>query len=260
MLELINVFIDTLDIDALDIHWEVRNTGEQISNYSMDLYRSEAPVAITEFEYVASDIDLASGIYTDNTLSRMSYSINRNIYYYLKVIETSSGINKNYGPYYMTTTPDYAAIEIIRRKNIVLTNPRYGARTFKILKRRTWGDYCSRCFDPITQRSQDPSCTTCYGTGIEGGYFDSITLKGYRSQRSYRSLLNLFGVFEDTDVSFVMQGHPLLNVNDTLVDELNTRYKILDPVRHTEKGMYVLEQQVRADIIPTSDIIYKLDV
>ncbi len=260
MLTLQNVYIDTLDVDSMTIHWEIQSTNENINLYHIDFYRAEAPGDIAEFDLVASGIDAVDGYYVDTTINKMSYSINRKIYYYLKVIETSSGVNKDFGPYVMSTSPDYVALEIIRRKNIVLNNSRYGARTFNILKKRTWGNYCPTCFDPITQRIQDPMCLTCYGTGIDGGYFNPIEIKGFRSDKSYKFLLNLFGTFEESDVSFVLQGRPILNVNDVIVDELNNRYKILSPVRHTEKGMYIIEQQIRVMVISPSDIIYKVPV
>jgi hypothetical protein len=260
MIELINTYIDTFSVDQLNIHWEVQNTGEVISDYHLDLYRAETSADISEFEYIASGIDPSLGLYEDNNLQKMGYSLNRKIYYYIKVIHNTTGVNKNFGPYTMQTVPDYAALEIIRRKNVLLNNKRYSARTFKILKRRTWGDYCSRCFDPITQRVQDANCQTCYGTGIEGGYFQPMEIRGFRSQKSFRQLLNLFGKFEDNEVSFVLQGYPILTINDVLVDELNDRYKILDPVRHTEKGLYILEQQIRAEIINKTNIIYKVPV
>ncbi len=258
MIELQNITINTLDKDSMGINWEVVPTIENLNEYTLDIYRAEAPGNISEFELVSSGIESIVGTYLDNSLDKMSYSMNRKIYYYLQARDAISLNTKNFGPYVMETAPDLQALEIIRRKNIVLNNSRYGARTFKILKKRTWGNYCPTCFDPVTQRTQDINCPVCHGTGIEGGYFDPLEIKGYRSDRSFRAQLNLFGKFEESDVAFVLGNTPLLVPNDYLIDEQNIRYLILAPVQHVEKGLYILSQNIRAQVISPSAPIYEI--
>ena len=255
MITLQNTNITSLEVGSMTITWEVKSTSESLNIYDIDIYRAEAPGDISEFDIIASGIDSNLGIYIDSGLQRLDFSINRTIYYYLKAKNTSTLANSDFGPYHMETTPDLPTLEIIRRKNIVLNNPRYGARTFKVLKKRTWGNYCPVCFDPITQQVQSDNCPNCYGTGMEGGYFQPLTIKGYRSDKSYRAQLNMFGKFEETDVAFVLSGSPLIVPNDYLVDEQNNRYLINGPVQHTEKGLYVISQNVRASVVsPTSSV------
>lgn len=41
-----------------------------------------------------------------------------------------------------------------------------------VLFRKHWGTACSSCIDDTSEQVRNPRCTTCYGTGYEGGYFD----------------------------------------------------------------------------------------
>ena len=64
------------------------------------------------------------------------------------------------------------AKEIIRKEHLVLRK-RAGVKGW-LLKRRLWGDICAACADPETGQINEPNCTNCYGTGIDGGYYDPL--------------------------------------------------------------------------------------
>ena len=160
----------------------------------------------------------------------------------------------------MLAQPDLQALEIIRRKNIILTNPRYNARTFYLLKIRTWGNFCSRCIDSITQKPQDDHCPVCYGTGIEGGYHTPLSIQGFRSDKPKQLQINLFGSWEDGDVFFNLQNNPYINPGDFIVDEFNERYIIQSPVKHIEKGLYIIDQMIRAKTISRDHPVYDYDL
>lgn len=67
----------------------------------------------------------------------------------------------------------------------------------KLLKRRLSGDICT-CVDSMTQESRDPDCTSCYGTGFIGGYYDPYECfwvedtgnSGFRSHNSDKGTTN----------------------------------------------------------------------
>lgn len=42
-----------------------------------------------------------------------------------------------------------------------------------LLKRKTSGQHCTECIDPLTKRVTESCCETCYGTGFVGGYWRS---------------------------------------------------------------------------------------
>lgn len=56
------------------------------------------------------------------------------------------------------------------------TEIRVSGRPGYLLKKMEWGTPCPVCLDYGTGRSMDPKCPTCMGTGIQGGYYQAISL------------------------------------------------------------------------------------
>jgi hypothetical protein len=259
MISLENVSINTLGVGNRRIQWEVVPTHEDLNTYVLDLYRAEAPGDLSEFEVVVSGIASSDGIYIDSGLERMDFSGNRKIYYYINPRNTSTLETSSSGPYVMESVPDYVANEIIRTYSLFFENPRYKTRTFTILKKRTWGNYCE-CVDPITQESRDKDCPLCYGTAIEGGYFNPISIRGMRSDKPSRQMINLFGAWHDTNVFFKLQNTVEVVPGDTIVDEHGERYLVESPVNHLQKGIYTIMQNVRAKTVSKVDGVYNYDL
>lgn len=255
-----DVTVHTTDIHSMTIEWIMRDPSSILADYEVDIYRSESPTEYDATSPIITGVPLVTGVYVDNNLENMAISSNRIIYYWLVIKHSVNLTEEINGPYYMRTFPDYATLEIIRRKNLVLTNTRYNARSFAVLKLRTWGDYCPICFDVTTQRVQNDNCPTCYGTGIDGGYFDPTLIRGFKTDKPNQFQVNLFGKWEDSNSMFVLQNFPLLIPGDFLIDELNERYLIESPVNHTEKGMYIIEQQVRAKTLSKTHPIYNYEL
>ena len=260
MITLENVSIANEHYNSFVINWEVQSTAEDLSNYVVDFYRSEYPGAISEYVPVVSGVQSDIGIYYDRNLEQMDQSHNRRIHYYLVARSTISDTTSNFGPFWIQTSMDYVAKEIIRRKDIVLNNPRYNAQTFYLLKRKTWSMNCTRCYDITSQRSQDANCPVCLGTGKVGGYYPELPIKGTRSDNPNQHQLNLFGKWEDSNVYFNFAGSPAVIPGDYIADSLNNRYVVEGPVKHTEKGMYRIEQMVRAKSVSKSDPIYSVPI
>lgn len=259
MITLENVSVDTLGLGNRRIQWEVAATHENLNTYVLDLYRAEAPGTLVEFDVVQSGVESTEGTYIDSGLERMDYSTNRQIYYYLDARNINTSETSLFGPYVMKSEPDYVANEILRRYSLFFNNPRYKTRTFYILKKRTWGNYCV-CMDSITQESRDKNCPFCYGTAIEGGYFSPIAIRGMRADKPSRQMINLFGTWHDTNVMFKLQNTVDVLPGDYIIDEHDERWLIEGPVNHLQKGIYTIMSNVRAKSVSKSDPIYRYDL
>jgi hypothetical protein len=259
MITLENVRINTLSVGSRRLIWEVVPTHESLTDYVIDVYRAEAPGVQSEFESVISGVESSAGTYVDSGLERMDFSVNRKIYYYLDARNISTSATGLYGPYVMKSEPDYVANRIIQIYANFFENPRYKTRIFYVLKKRTWGNYCV-CVDPITQETRDDNCSYCYGVGIVGGYFNPIAIRGMRSDKPNRQMVNLFGVWHDTNVMYKLQNTVDVVPGDFIVDEHNERYQIEGPVQHLQKGIYTIMQNVRAKTVSKADPIYNYDL
>jgi hypothetical protein len=259
MIELENVRVDTLGLGNRRIQWEVVPTHENLNLYVLDIYRAEAPGELSEFDVVLSGIESIDGTYIDSGLERMDYSTNRQIYYYLDTRNTSTSETSLFGPFVMRSEPDYVANHILRIYSNFFENPRYKTRVFYILKKRTWGNYCV-CLDPISQESRDANCPFCYGTAIEGGYFKPMAIRGMRSDKPSRQMINLFGTWHDTNVLFKLQNTVDVIPGDYIIDEHGERYLIESPVNRLQKGIYTIMQNIRAKTVSKADLIYRYDL
>jgi len=114
--------------------------------------------------------------YTDTTSYR-SGLIN-NIFY--RVILVDGGTTYTSVP--VSVIGDLTLIGFRLLKNILrqeykrLTDAYAGASGW-LLRRRHWGTACTVCTDfDLETQVVDDNCSTCYGTGIEGGYYNAYPL------------------------------------------------------------------------------------
>lgn len=74
--------------NSLDITWSFEPTGEDLNDYRLDLYISQAPSKnIDEYDLVASGLEASAYAYEDFTPSGLAHGT-RQWYYKLKIIDT----------------------------------------------------------------------------------------------------------------------------------------------------------------------------
>jgi hypothetical protein len=82
-------------------------------------------------------------------------------------------------------THDQAIVnEIMRKEQLQLEQ--YSGACGYLYKRRHWGVRCTVCTDFNTGESKNANCSTCYGTGFVGGYFDPVRYWIAPSNKSQR--------------------------------------------------------------------------
>ena len=60
--------------------------------------------------------------------------------------------------------------EEIQRREFILLRKFTGVKSY-LFKRKTYGQRCPACWDPVSETVTDDHCTTCFGTSFAGGYF-----------------------------------------------------------------------------------------
>tara|TARA_Y100000004_G_scaffold196679_1_gene267555 strand:- start:623 stop:1429 length:807 start_codon:yes stop_codon:yes gene_type:complete len=265
MLTLKSLTVSSFDIDSLTLTWEFKSTTELITDYTIDVYRSESPTEVTTVSGVKANYDhIASGLSAE-TYSYKDTSI-ENIYdpfrqWYYRLLVTKEGTNKQFflgdsKPAYVNDNSlDKAYKEILRRKTLVL-NKKTG-RDCKVLKRRTFGTYCTTCYDEVLFRATDPDCTECHGTGFKTGYFPAISMKAMINAAPKYNQITMFGEFMPSDALLNTLNFPPLRPRDVIVDNINRRY-LVRQVRPIEKNGVLIEQAVQISLISPDDYVYQL--
>ena len=98
-----------------------------------------------------------------------------------------------------------------------------------LLRKRRWGTPCTACTDFSTGAVLDADCTTCYGTGIVGGYFPAYALYGkfIKGAQFIRANGADTGPMQSASKEIVFPAFPVLEEEDIWVHTaLNERYRI----------------------------------
>ena len=134
-----------------------------------------------------------------------------------------------------------------------------------LYKRRQWGIPCPVCVEPDTHDVVGgATCTTCFGTGIVGGYFDPII--GYwgpsvRAQPSSRYMQQdeNTGTVDPQVIFRRAVACPYLDSRDVWVQaDTDIHYNVarVQPVDY--RGVPIIYDPVELRVIPTTDIVYRL--
>tara|TARA_B100000131_G_C18064017_1_gene591745 strand:+ start:503 stop:1297 length:795 start_codon:yes stop_codon:yes gene_type:complete len=262
MLSIKSLQVTTYDADKLTVSWEFNTTSESFSDYTIDVYRSEAPgqLGVDQYYHVASGISATTDSYDDTTVSGLFHP-NRTWFYKLKLTQTSSGktaILFDTTPAYIKShSVDKYTLEIIRRKKQIQDN--FSGRPIYIMRRRTYGTRCPVCWDETLFRRKIDDDTTCYGTGVVGGYFTPVAAKAVMNSAPKYNQITMFGEWYPSNILLNITGVPPLKTADVIIDDAAKRWMVKS-VNTIEKGGVIVEQACQLSLIDGSDVLYKIAV
>jgi hypothetical protein len=153
------------------------------------------------------------------------------------------------------------AKEIVRKENMLLRK-RTGTKGW-LLKRRYFGDPCPVCRDPVTGELNQSECTTCYNTGITGGYYPAIEYwVAQEATRRMRKLDSNQGIISDTSENVRGLAYPAVEGNDVWVNaHTNNRYFIGGDVQVVARHRGVdLVLNLTLQDVPNLSPIYMISV
>ena len=262
MLLLQNLNINQIDTNSIYVQWEFAPTTEDLSKYTLSIYRSESPGIpddILGFELVVPDLDVTTAGYLDRGLSGLSTP--GRIWYYKIIVKNTDTNNTSLAPrlasYFKGKSPDLYTKEILRQKRIVLE--KFVGRKFFLLKRRTWGSHCNLCWDEILFRCTNPDCPVCYGTGWISGYFEPTPFFAMLTPAPQRNQIMMFGEWKPSDTLLETLNYPPLVDKDVIVDDSGNRWVVIQ-VQKTEKLGFLLEQRVQLARIEYDDVVYSIPI
>jgi hypothetical protein len=253
VLKVVNIRVRSLDLDFLDVSWEVEDTSEDIQDYTFEVLRSEGP---------AGPWDPITPKFQDTYLYRDANAPqlkkHRLLFYKIRVTQTSSAAVV----LYPTTVNgvakeaelDLEGVEIANRMKLILQE--YTGRTVWIFPIRTFGQRCD-CFDGNTGRRTRSQCLTCFDTGYVGGFHNPIETRAQIDPYGKVKRQQAIADGEPANTMARLSNFPPLKPRDIIVEAENVRWRVGD-VRVTEKLRAPVHQEVTLHMVPTSDIEYRL--
>jgi|GEM_PF-4090098 len=236
------------------LQWSFTPDSIVPENLKLNIYRSESSGIdgeLIDYTMLKSEHSVQED-YQDFNVNK----INDRVWYYK--LETSDGFLLTQKPTYIKNSPkDKVIKEIIRRKTLSLN--KFTARNFILLKKRTWGEHCSKSWDSTLFRDTNPNCPECFGTGWTGGYFTPIPFKAMINAAPKYNQILMFGEWKPSDVMLYTLNYPLLNCRDVVVDDEAKRWLVVQ-IRQIKKLGYLIEQQAQLALIANDDAIYKVNI
>jgi len=235
----------------MQISWRFVQSMDDFQDYIFTLERSESP----EQGY--------SPVFTFNHnitfLDELSYKkIWRSLYYRIKSEHAHTHAIEYSAPSPVSASPDLQAIEIVRRNDIMLKNMRYGVGVpMAIFKLKTIGPACE-CWDANKQRPRISSCTDCFGSHIDGGYYPPIITWANPSPPQKVIQLPQWGEMEPNEARMFFNNYPELCPKDLIFSPHNMMFYTVEKVETSTRREYILHQIVSASGHDRGHVAYNL--
>ena len=156
-------------------------------------------------------------------------------------------------------------------RNEYLLHKKYGGANGYLLKHRQFGPVCPgfdspitgktvKCVDFDTEGVLNSHCPTCYGTGINCGYYESMELPLVLTQKSQdREINESRGTIEDVAINGRGLSWPIAEAKDVWIQyDTDQRYIVDSVTQPAEMRAVPLFQELTMRLAPTTDIIYSL--
>ena len=192
------------------------------------------------------------------------YSLQREIYYKVQVIPPSGCINAATSEAHGLET-ELAPIQRGLRRRLrydeqILFKKHNGVR-LALLKRRSWGERCTECYDPTTRATMKEYCSTCYGTSFIGGYWNPVITWGrINTPKNVQAQTTEKGKKEAAPHVITLLDVPILQDKDLIVEiSTNLRHEVRNQ-RQTELRRRSVHQQVTTSLLTHDAIEYTIPV
>jgi hypothetical protein len=264
-----NIEVYSLDRDLLTVSWEITPTSETLSDYTIAVLRSGAPGG--PYTVVSQEMDASQvSFFEDRGVNLLSKW--REHYYRIRVTDTGDSSTQEYGStdpqrviqdgvdpqgVVMAAPPDLIAVEAIRRFQLILDE--YNAREVLLLKRRSWGQRCTDCVDPLTNRRTKSDCKSCYGTMWTGGYFYPQKTRVLKPPHKVMVQAHQLFEMEPKDAVMWINGYRRVTPRDLIIDTENNRWRVI-AIARSEKGQALTRQTVQVRQLSRDQIEYGLPI
>jgi hypothetical protein len=258
MLKILKLEAQQVSPSFITLIWHLESSSESFTDYHVDVYKGELPsTVITDYTLIASGISPQSHTsYNDFTISGMTNKEDT-WNYCIRVINNNTGVYSTSIPIAINVQRDYVAKYIIKHRELVFN--KLSGHDFFILKRKTYGTYCTACFDTTLQRTTNSKCPVCYDTRFIGGFYSPYRVRGQFNNNPPRHQLTTFGDWQDNDGILVMSNTPVVAPGDIIVDQFGKRWNVVT-VKTTNKALFLISQQLQVRQIETDSVVYTIPI
>lgn len=244
--------VKSLDVDRLDVYWEIEDTPLDPYDYTFTVERSESPKG--PFVQVS---EAFSDRYHYRDIIVHLFSKWRKYWYRIKVVRKSDSVTDYSDAVTQEPRPDLIAQEI-RRLELIAFREHIGRQVW-VFPRRTFGQRCPDCYDPVVKKKLRGSCHTCYDTSYVRGYLDPIASLIQIDPSPRHTEVMPIAETQQQNTTARAPYFPPLRPRDIIVEAENRRWRI-ERATPTERLRAVLHWELVIHEVPKTDIEYKLPI
>jgi hypothetical protein len=258
MIKILELRLTQVSPSFITLTWFLESTTENLSDYHVNIYKSELPSSNdADYDVVASGIS-PQGYHTYDDYSIQGLTSKFATYTYrIKVIHNITGSYTTSKPATVNVERDNDARYIIKHRELVLN--RLSGAWFNLLKLKTYGTFCPNCYDETLQRNVNSKCPICFDTGFVGGYYLPHKFRAQMNNNPPRSVLTTYGDWQDGDGIVTMSNTPVLSPKDVIVDRFSSRWVVLT-IKTTNKALFLLSQQAQVRQIELDDVVNTIPI
>lgn len=248
----------SIDPPRILVSWSIKKTSQDLRNLYFFVYRSESPES---FEQLNAQGIPANSLYEYMDTTGKLKSANKSYYYQVIAKEMCDGAVVQEWQAKVSTWQgelDYVATYIIEEHLFAFEHV-FGTPAI-LYKKKNEGARCPECWDTVLKRVTKSQCTTCFGTGIIGGYYDPISCWMNFSPDPNSAQIADFGVKEVSQSDVQFTNYPYLQLGDIILEvEPFTFWRVVN-VQASEKNRTYVLQFARVDEVNKSDIEQQIKV
>jgi hypothetical protein len=272
MIQITDLKVTGISPDGPLVEWSILPTPEDLSLYRITVERSESP----EDEFITVSPELINTFFfidtnlpSENDWRRPYYRVrvrnaatNEEAVYgsivQTGVDESSAEVFRDFGPVQIQGDPDFYAMEIIRRNNLLLK--RFTGVPAAIFVERTFGQHCTECFDFIKQRKIKNNCLTCLGTTWVGGFYAQINTYINFHPRPVATQMGPLQEEQQDSNSCMLSNFPRVKPRDIIVNMTTGERFRVAATQQTSKRGHLVHQICNLESINHNDIEQKVDI
>jgi len=238
------ILVDAVTAKSAVVSWSFRPTVEPLGNYRVTISRSLS--SDDGFEVIATGLRADQFIYLDQSPPELSKWAT--LYYKLRVEQVDLAGNEVPGQEHETDAfrirQEYSAraLYIIRARQVYFSQLEIG-RDSLVYRRRTSGQTCPECYDPVQQRTTRQGCPLCFGTGRLGGYYPPIRVMIQYSPAQRRNVVGP-SLSEEVRIGASMGHFPLMSPRDVVFEVYAGKWYMVNGVSLKEDLRVVTSQKL----------------
>lgn len=263
-----NIRVYTLERDSLTVTWEIAETQEDLSFYTVSVLRGES--AAGPYERVSMEMN-AQDYYDFIDVGVNLYSKWREFYYRIRLTKVADSSYVDFGsvdgvkvlngadPGGVTSEspPDLEAMESIRRFDLVLRE--FAGHKVLVLTERTWGQRCPSCWDYLKRRRTKSGCLSCFDVGVAGGFFQPVQAAAMKPAGQQQVQLNSMFELQPNDQAMIFSSRPRLKPRDIIIDIHGKRWRVIN-VGRSEKSWALTRQSAQVREITRDQVEYSIPI